>query len=133
MVAATEHLKELGISVTELVEKHFELFKLELRDDARSAVQELATIVGMIPLLVLGWAFLCLALGVLLGRAMPYDLAFLLVGVLNLGIAAAGGGVALSKLISHRWLPRTQREVDASMHTVEEVTHLGPPAGASHA
>jgi uncharacterized membrane protein YqjE len=133
MAAATEHLKELGSSMTELLEKHFELFKVELRADAKSTTQEVATVLGMLPLLILGWAFLCIALGVLLGRVMPYDLAFLLVGVLNLGIAAAGGGVAISKLVSHRFLPRTTAEVEQSVETVETVTHLGPPAGASHA
>lgn len=129
MAAATEHLKELGQSIAELLENHFALFKIELREDVKSAGQQLAAIVVLLPLVLLGWSFLCIALGLALGRAMPLDLAFLLVGVFNLVIAASGVGFAIAKLVSHRWLPRTQREADAS---VDAVTHLGTH-GASHA
>jgi hypothetical protein len=129
MVAATEHLKELGISITEMLENHFALFKLELREDVKVAGQQLGAIVALLPLLLLGWAFLCVALGILLGRVMPLDLSFLLVGVLNLAIAASGVGLAFTKLVHHRWLPRSQREAEAS---VDAVTHLGPH-GARHA
>lgn len=129
MVAATEHLKELGQSIAELLENHFALFKIELREDVKSAGQQLAAIAALVPLVLLGWAFLCVALGLALGRAMPLDLAFLLVGALNLVIAASGVGIAIAKLVSHRWLPRSQREAEES---VDAVTHLGTH-GASHA
>ena len=130
MVAAAEHLKELGQSLTVLLENHFALFKLELREDAKVAGQQVAAIAALLPLLLLGWAFLCIALGILLGRVMPLDLSFLLVGLINLAIAASGVGLAVTRLMHHRWLLRTQREAETTQVTA--IDHLGPH-GASHA
>ena len=129
-MAVTQNLRAVVESLSELLEGHLRLFKVELSEDARVVGVEVGKIAALAPLLLVGYGFLCVALALVLGRVMAPDLAFLLVGALNLAIAGSGIYLAVVKLKARQWLPSTAKEVDASRATLaHSVKRELPDAG----
>jgi len=86
-----QSLRAVVESALELFRAHLALFKAELAADAKRYGAAAGLIVGLLPLILVGWGFLCVALALFLRRWLAADLAFLLVGLFNLAIA--GGGI----------------------------------------
>lgn len=114
-MAVTENVRTLVQSLSELLDGHLRLFKLELAEDAKVVGIEVGKVAVLAPLLLVGYGFVCVALALFLRRFIAADLAFLAVGVLNLAVAAVGIGLAVLKLKKRQWLGGTAHEVSASV------------------
>ena len=115
---AKDHVKQLGESMSEMLEGHLKLFKMELKDDAAVLAENIVAVAALLPLILVGWGFLCVALGLYLGKFMPLELAYLLMAGLNLVVAGTGIGLALARLSKRNWLSRTKREAQKSVAIV---------------
>jgi uncharacterized membrane protein YqjE len=77
-------LRELVDGVGALTEKHLRLARLELAEDARYVGVRVGVMAALAPLVLVGYGFICVAIALALRRVMPADVAFLLVGLVNL-------------------------------------------------
>jgi uncharacterized membrane protein YqjE len=93
-----EELRRLADALSRLVKEHFDLARAELRADATRWGQDLAVGFAAVPFAVLGLLLLDLALAALLSRAVGVPGALALIGVANLGIAAALGLLAARRM-----------------------------------
>ena len=125
-MSTAEHLKTVIESFTALVEGHFRLFKLELAEDARVVGVQVGKIVAFVPLLLVGYALLCVALALLLQRWLPADAAFLIVGLLNVVGGALGIALAAKSLSRRPFLEGTRREVVATSAAVSHAVNDRP-------
>ena len=89
-MALANQLRELVDAFSELVAQHLRLARMELAADARFVGLRVGVIAALAPLILVGYGFLCVALALTLRRVMAADLAFLIVGVLNLLIGGVG-------------------------------------------
>jgi Putative Actinobacterial Holin-X, holin superfamily III len=96
----------------DLVQRHLKLLRLELARDAKAIGTEVGKIAVLSPLLLVGYGFLCVALALFLRRFMAPDLAFLLVGVLNLAIALGGIRQAALNLSGRAVLSRSLEQLE---------------------
>lgn len=119
-MSTAEHLRAVVESFAALLEGHIRLFKLELAEDARVIGVQVAKIVAFVPLILVGYGFLCAALAVFLTRFMDPALAYLAVGLLNVVGGALGILLAAKALQRRGVLEGTRREVAA---TASAVTH----------
>ncbi|MGO9830991.1 MAG: phage holin family protein [Myxococcaceae bacterium] len=87
----TDLMARLVDGLGELLAQHVALARLELGDEVRSVSRVLATLALVTPLLVVGYALLCLALAFALSPWLSLPGAVALVGAANL----AGGGAGL--------------------------------------
>ena len=113
MVLGNE-VRELVDAFSELVTQHVRLAQLELKQDARFVGLRVGVIAAFAPLILVGYCFLCIALALALRRFVGDELAFVLVGVLNLLIAAIGIAVAGRQLSTHKMMNATQLELQTS-------------------
>lgn len=113
-MAIGNQLRDLVDAFSELVAHHVRLAKLELAEDARFIGLRVGVIAALAPLFLVGYGFLCVALALALQRVMAADLAFLLVGVLNLLIAGVGIALAGKQLGTRRVLGATKAELETS-------------------
>lgn len=118
--APKEHLKALGESVVELLEAHLQLFKLELKEDARRIAVQVAAVVGLVPLILVAWWFLCAALAVMLSRLISMESALVLMALFNVAVAALGIGIAVFQLKRRRYLGQTTSEAKLSAALVTD-------------
>ena len=65
-------------------------------------------------LVLVGYAFACLALALALGRVMLAEVAFLLVGVLNLAMGGAGLAMVQRQLARHKVMSASLVELESS-------------------
>jgi hypothetical protein len=112
------HLRALLESVQALLDGHIRLFKVELAEDAKVIGVQVGKIAALAPLILVGYGFLCIALALFLRRFMSADLAFLLVGVLNLVAGAVGIALAALKLRDRRVLEGSMTELQASTSSI---------------
>lgn len=113
MVLGNE-VRDLVDAFSELVTQHVRLAQLELKQDARFVGMRVGVIAVFAPLILVGYCFLCIGLALALRRFVGDELAFVLVGVLNLVIAAIGIGVAGRQLSNHKMMTATQLELQTS-------------------
>lgn len=123
-MAALENLSALIAGSSRLLEEHLKLARLELKADAREIGARLGVIAALMPLLVVGYGFLCGALALWLGKAMALEGAFALVGAVNLAGAALGIRAAAQKLKGKGVMQTTMAELEATSVAVR-----GGPAG----
>jgi len=125
-MSTAQNLRAVIESFSDLLEGHIKLFKLELAEDARVVGVQVGKIVAFLPLIFVGYAFLCAALAMFLQRYLDAWLAYLAVGLLN--VAAGGLGIALAAraLSKKQMLVGTKREVAATTaalaHAVRDPT-----------
>lgn len=112
MAALGTQLRELVDAFSELVAQHVRLARMELAQDARFIGVRVGLIAALAPLILVGYGFLCVALALALRRVMAADLAFLLVGVLNLLIGVGGIAVIGRQLGERKVLDGTMSELD---------------------
>lgn len=96
-------LGEVAEGLGELGRAHVRLARLELAEDARFVGLRIAIIAALAPLTLVGYAGLCVALALLLRRVMPVELAFALLGLVNL-LGGVGGIVAAARQLGARKL-----------------------------
>ena len=119
-MSTADHLRAVVESFTALVEGHFRLFKLELAEDAKVVGVQVGKLVAFVPLLLVGYAFLCGALAVFLQRWIPADASYLIVGLLNVVGGGLGIYLAMKTLQQRPLLEGTRREAAA---TSSALTH----------
>lgn len=107
-------LHELVDAFSELVAQHVRLARMELSDDARFIGARVGVIAALAPLILVGYGFLCVALALTLRRVMAADLAFLLVGLLNLAVGVVGISRAAKQLSGRKVLDASMEEFEAS-------------------
>jgi hypothetical protein len=117
MLPAT-HLRALVESIQALLDGHIRLFKVELADDAKVIGVQIGKIAAFAPLILVGYGFVCVALALFLRRFISVDIAFLLVGVLNLAVGAAGVALAALRLRDRKVLEGSLAELQASGNAV---------------
>ena len=93
-----EELRRLADALSRLVREHFDLARAELKGDASRWGKDLAVGFAAVPFAVLGLLLLDLALASLLSRALGLPGALALVGLANLGFAAALGLLAARRM-----------------------------------
>lgn len=113
MVLGNE-VRELVDAFSELVTQHLRLAQLELKQDARFVGLRVGLIAAFAPLILVGYCFLCIGLALALRRFMGEELAFVLVGVLNLLISGIGIAIAARQLSTHKVMNATQLELQAT-------------------
>jgi hypothetical protein len=113
-MALGTQLRELVDAFSELVAQHLRLARMELAEDARFVGLRVGAIAALAPLILVGYGFLCVALALALRRVMAADLAFLLVGLLNLVIGGVGIAVVGKQLGERKVMQATVAELDSS-------------------
>jgi uncharacterized membrane protein YqjE len=113
-MALGTQLRELVDAFSELVAQHVRLARMELTQDARFVGLRVGIIAAFAPLILVGYGFLCIALALALRRWMDADLAFLVVGVLNLAIGGGVIAVVARQLGSRKVLDATLTELHSS-------------------
>ena len=91
---------------------------MELKEDARFVGIRVGLIAALAPLILVGYGFLCVALALTLRRWMADDLAFLVVGVLNLLIGGIGIAVVGRQLSERKVMNATMVELESSTAVV---------------
>jgi uncharacterized membrane protein YqjE len=124
-MALSTQILELVDAFSELVAQHVRLAKMELAEDARFVGARVGLIAAFVPLILVGYGFLCVGLSLALARLMPMELSFVLVGVLNLAIGGVGIAVAGKQLSQRKVLDATTVELE-STRTVVSVSTGGP-------
>jgi uncharacterized membrane protein YqjE len=94
LMAVLTQIRELVESVSEVTTQHLRLARLELKEDARFIGARLAVIAALAPVILVGYGFLCVALALALRRVLAPDLAFAVVGLVNL----AGGLLGIARI-----------------------------------
>lgn len=117
-MALGTQVRELVDAFSELVAQHVRLARMELAEDARFVGIRVGLIAAFAPLLLVGYGFLCVALALALRRVMADELAFLLVGVLNLIIGGAGIAMAGRQLSERKVMTATIVELESSTAVV---------------
>lgn len=111
-------LRELFDGLSELTAQHIQLAKLELKDDARFIGIRVGVIAALAPLILVGYGFLCVAGALALARVLATDLAFLLVGAVNLVGGLAGIAIAAKQLGGRKVMDATALELETTREVV---------------
>jgi hypothetical protein len=109
-------------AVSRLMSEHLALARVELRDDARAFGLAAARIAVFVPLIVVGYAFLCAAVATALAMWIGLGWALLLVGLLNVFAGALGVFVAAVRLKGREVLEDTRVEVSRSAEALAEAS-----------
>lgn len=113
-MALGSQLRELVDAFSDLVAQHVRLARLELAQDARFIGVRVGVIALLAPLFLVGWGFLCVALALAIHRALSADVAFLIVGLLNLVLGGVGIGVAAKSLAGRKVMDASLTELETS-------------------
>jgi uncharacterized membrane protein YqjE len=109
---AKEALQRLIDGFQTLVREHLALAKVELKDDIRRMGRDVVLSAAGLPALFVGYVLFMAGIALVIALALPTWLAFLIVGVLNLG---AGGALTAAFGVKARTervgLPRTTEEI----------------------
>lgn len=113
-MALGTQLRDVVDGFSELTAQHIRLARVELADDAKYVGVRVGVIAALAPLILVGYGFLCVALALTLRRVMAADLAFLLVGLVNLIGGVIGIVLAARQLGSRRVMHESLTELEAS-------------------
>jgi hypothetical protein len=97
--------------LSRLLTQHIALARLELAEDARSFGKQAARLLAFAPLIGLGYALCCIALGVYLGRFVGLAGGLACVGGLHLLVGAWGTYRAVSRFRGRSLLDDSAREL----------------------
>lgn len=117
-MALGSQLREVVDGFSELTAHHIRLARVELAEDARFVGVRVGVIAALAPLILVGYGFLCVALALALRRVISADLAFLIVGLVNLVGGAAGIGVAAKQLSKKKVMNETLAELETTSSIV---------------
>ena len=108
-------ITKLADALGRLMNEHLELAKLELKGDARALVTVGAKLAVALPFAVVGYAFLCAALCVLVSRWVALEAVVAAVGALNLLAGAVLGYAAMRGLKRKNVMDDTLQELSRSV------------------
>ena len=126
---------ERGISVlvgrmadgfSRLVTQHLQLARLELTEDVKATGLDVAMIAAFVPFILVGYAFVCGALAVMLATWLGWAGALGGIGLLNLAAGAGGALWAVQRLKARRVMDDSSKELSRSMAALTQ-----SPPGAS--
>jgi hypothetical protein len=117
-MALLAQMRELVDSVSELTAQHVRLARLEFSEDARYVGVRVGVIAALAPLILVGYGFLCVALALSLRRVMAADLAFLIVGLINLVPGVIGIALVAQQLQGRKVMDATLTELEATTAVV---------------
>ena len=110
------HLRSFLEAVLKLVAHHLELAKLELIGDIKAIGIRAGLVVGMLPLIILGYILIAAAGAKALGRVgIAFDLGLLIVGGGHIVIAVVVILVALKGIKGRKLMANTVRETKSSL------------------
>lgn len=104
--------------ISRLVSEHLALARVELRDDVRALATSLVGIAIFLPLILVGYGFLCGAIAFALSPHLGWAGALLLVGGVNVVGGGFGAYRAANKLQAHHVLESTRVEVMRTTSTL---------------
>jgi hypothetical protein len=107
-----------------LVTQHLELARVELAEDARTVGRDVAWIAAGVPFVLLGYAFLCGALAVVLAQWVGWAGGLALVGAVNVAGGGVGVALAVARLKERRLMDDTAQELG---HTVAVLSAPSEP------
>lgn len=115
-------LNELVHSLSELVGAHVKLAKAELQQNAKDMGVELAKVIAFVPLILIGYLLLMVALSIVIGRALSFEAGFAIVG----GVHVVGGGLgvwwAVQGMGKTHPMEHTRAQLSESVEVVRSVT-----------
>lgn len=114
-------MSRIADGLSRLVSDHLALARVELREDARTFAISAARIAVFVPLILVGYGFLCAALAVAVSRWIGLGWALFAVGFLNVAVGAIGVRVALRKVQGREVLGETREEVSRSAEVLAQV------------
>jgi ABC-type multidrug transport system fused ATPase/permease subunit len=117
-MALGSQLREVVDGFSELTAHHIRLARVELAQDARFIGVRVGLIAALAPLILVGYGFLCVALALVLRRVMSADLAFALVGLVNLIGGISGIAVAARQLNEKKVMHETLSELEETSSLV---------------
>src|SRR6478672_445851 len=103
-------ITKLADGLGKLVTEHITLARLELAEDARNVGGNLARVAIFVPFVLVGYAFICGAIAVLLARWLTLGGSLALIGLLNAGAGAWGLSRAASRLKASRMMDDSMKE-----------------------
>jgi hypothetical protein len=112
-------LEDIARGASRLIADHVLLAKLELERDSRAAGSQVARMFVLAPLLGVGYAFLCTALALTIGRVTGVTGGFAIVGGVNLAVGSVGIYAAVQRLKAQGLLETSARE---ARHTAATLT-----------
>lgn len=113
-MALARQLGELVDGLSELVQKHVQLARVELTEDAKYVGIRVGIIAALSPLILVGYGFLCAAVAFGLQSIMSPALAFMTVGLLNVVPGLVGIALAARQLSSKRVLHETMAQLETT-------------------
>ncbi|WNG42314.1 phage holin family protein [Archangium minus] len=105
---------------SKLVTQHLTLARVELMEDARVMGMDVALIASFVPFVLVGYAFLCGALSVVLASWVGWAGALALVGAVNLVGGVLGIARVALRLKSHRVMDGTAQELERSVSALAQ-------------
>ncbi|MFT3836176.1 MAG: phage holin family protein [Myxococcaceae bacterium] len=113
-------------SLLELVGAHVKLAKAELQQNAKDVGKELAKVIAFVPLILVGYLLLMVALSIVIGRALSFEAGFAIVGGVHVVGGALGVLWAVKAMGKTEPLEHTRSQLSESVEVVRSVTQ-GPP------
>lgn len=113
--SAGESLRKAADALVRLVKEHLSLARVELRKDLRRAGKDVAFALAGLPLALVGWALLMVALAIAVAPVVGAAGAFAIVGALNLGT-----GAAVSLYFARRLAGNDRPDLDETTKVLEE-------------
>lgn len=117
-------------SLVDLVGAQIRLARTELALDARKTLTKAGAISLFLPMVLVGYIVLCLALAALLAKVMSPAAALAIVGFSQVLLGAGGTFLMVQRLRRIEALDRTKENVDESVHQVGAA--LSSPSPTAH-
>jgi len=109
-----DQFRELVDSFSDLIGKHLKLARVELKEDATAVGMDLGKILAFVPLLLVGYLLLMVAAGLFLHRFLAADVAFPLIGAVNVVGGGLGIFLAVRKLQKRTLLNDTKEALETT-------------------
>lgn len=120
-------LNQIFDGLTRLITQHLDLARLELAEEAKTVGGNLARVAAFVPLVLVGYLFLCAALAIWIGAWLTPAAGWAIVGGVNLVAGAVGVWVSVRSLNGRPpMLAATRDELRASAEALAPRT---PTAG----
>ena len=112
------HFREAFDALADLLGRHVELARIELKEDTRKVAVEVGEVATFTPLLLVGYTLLSVAAALFLRRFLAIDMAFLIVAVANLSVGAVGVTFAIKRLRAKHLMDDSRAEVDVTVAAI---------------
>jgi uncharacterized membrane protein YqjE len=121
-MAIGPQLSELVHSLSELVGAHVKLAKAELQQNAKAYGTEAGKVVAFVPLILIGYTLLMVAVSILIGRQLSFEAGFAIVGGVHVVGGAVGVLFAVKAMGKTAPMEHTRSQLSESVEVVRSVT-----------